>query len=196
MNEKYILDTNIIHFLEAEKLEERKDTINYNYDNKLNIERNNILISILSICEFESSKTASDNDKIVQDLQEAENFLYNKVARITISGNTPAYYAKIRYLYKKTYGGTSKSLGKHDIDFLIAATALEFDLVVVSNDKIFNRIRKILPEVFKWEDWSSMRDGIECVYESINTEKITEYIQKGFSINPQHFSTLQTFHLE
>ena len=102
MNKKYILDTNIIHFLEIKKPQERKDTINYNYDNKLNIERNNILISILSICEFESSKTSSDNDKIVQDLQEVENFLYDKVARITLSGNTPAYYAKIRSLYKKS----------------------------------------------------------------------------------------------
>jgi predicted nucleic acid-binding protein len=48
-----------------------------------------------------------------------------------------------------------RSLPKHNIDLMIAATAIESEAILVSNDKkMFELIQNIQSD-FKWEDWTS-----------------------------------------
>jgi len=53
---------------------------------------------------------------------------------------------------KKSTGIQNKANKKNDLDFLIAATAINHNAILVSNDTIFEKLIKLEPKI-KHENW-------------------------------------------
>ena len=63
-------------------------------------------------------------------------------------------FADIKERYRQEMQIGKKSLIKHNIDLIIAATAIENNAIVISNDhKIFRPFQDFYPS-FQWEDWT------------------------------------------
>ena len=55
--------------------------------------------------------------------------------------------------YRKDTGIQKKPLKKHDVDFILSSTAVEYDLIIVSNDTIFQKIQEIFNNL-QVENWT------------------------------------------
>ena len=64
-------------------------------------------------------------------------------------------FGKLKASYKTATGITTKDNKKNDLDFLIIATAINHDVILVSNDvKILDKLSKIEPKL-QYENWIS-----------------------------------------
>ncbi|MCK5535281.1 MAG: hypothetical protein KAI79_00565 [Bacteroidales bacterium] len=48
------------------------------------------------------------------------------------------YYGALKYGFQKSTGINRKAIKKHNIDIMIAATALDYDCILVAKDGIYN----------------------------------------------------------
>ena len=62
-------------------------------------------------------------------------------------------FGNLKAQYKKETGSKQNSWDQHNIDFMIASSALSEDFILVSNDKIFQHIQSLIPD-FKTENWA------------------------------------------
>lgn len=66
--------------------------------------------------------------------------------------HTAAFYGELRTLYEQGTGASKRETKRHTADFVLAATALEHDAVLVSGDRIFGNLRSIVP-VLRVQNW-------------------------------------------
>jgi hypothetical protein len=58
-------------------------------------------------------------------------------------------------MYKEKVGIGNKDIDRHNIDFILAASAITKRAVMVSNDSIFEKIKEIYPD-FLFENWTQL----------------------------------------
>ncbi|MCB1055054.1 MAG: type II toxin-antitoxin system VapC family toxin [Acidobacteria bacterium] len=63
-------------------------------------------------------------------------------------------YGELRSRYEQSVGSTSKAASRHTSDFLLAATALDLEAILVSGDQLFSKLRELEPQL-RVEDWRS-----------------------------------------
>jgi len=128
-----------------------------------------IYASILSIFEMEYGAAHATNPRLVEEARAAINFLKDQEAKkdtkevmiellpLTIMQAEIFGEIKEQFQKKKEEIGEKigkRSLPKHNIDLMIAATAIEIGATLVSNDKkMFELLQNVRCD-FKWEDWT------------------------------------------
>ncbi len=144
----YLLDTNVI-----------SDFYNIDADNHakivskmLELGNADVYVSLLTIYEFEyalancpdAKRTEIETTiaKIVRDFC----VLNLSVKQAKIFGNLKAQYKTLKQI-------NAENIKKHSIDLMIAATALDYDLTIVSADKIYNDVQSLRAD-FKLENWT------------------------------------------
>jgi len=117
-------------------------------------EEDEIYISILSIYELEFSLyNAKDNiiknkiKNLIADLKDIVNIL-------PLSPEAASYYGALKSGFQKSTGINRKAIKKHNIDIMIAATALDYDCILVAKDGIYNDHLALINKQLKIEDWT------------------------------------------
>ncbi len=140
---KHLLDSNIVtyiyqkssslHSLVSEKLLELSH-------------RDRVFVSILSLYEYEYGLSFADC-KIVDELQESKKTLLEIFEIMPLSVKGAEIFGKIKARYRQATGMSQKALERHNIDIMLAASAVSENAVLVSNDRIFERIQEIYPDL-------------------------------------------------
>ena len=72
-----------------------------------------------------------------------------------LSINGAEIFGEIKASYKRNSDKKLKKgiLEKHNVDFMIASSAIDYEAVLISNDKIFKQIQILFPKLML-EDWT------------------------------------------
>ncbi|MBT4937418.1 hypothetical protein HON22_05890 [Candidatus Peregrinibacteria bacterium] len=141
------------------------DTLSFYYDASRNPEhelvKNRALLltsqdtlqtSELVMCEFEYSFSNVQGEKkeilknTIQRIRD-DFEIYTKITH-EISHN----FGEIKVLLKEKYKTSRKNMKMHNIDILLASTAIANNCVLVGSDVNYKKIAKVVPE-FNYEDW-------------------------------------------
>jgi predicted nucleic acid-binding protein len=150
---KYLLDTNAVSSLTQEYAND--------YDKisaKAASLEGELTISILSIYEMEYGAFHADDPDIAHKAKLAIQLIKDE-DEITILPLTEAgakIFGEIKEQYRKEKGIGKKALQKHNVDLILAATAIEVEATYVSHDnkdRIFEILQNIRDD-FDWEDWT------------------------------------------
>jgi len=146
---KYLLDTNIISYLEKENTPEFKKIIT-----KLQkLENNDILsISMLTLFEYQTSISLVENAQIKEALVHKKSQLLKNYKVENLEFQQEVIFGELQRQYLDKTGGNIKGIKKHNIDFLIASQVIFKDMILVSNDNIFKTISEIRDD-FKYDNW-------------------------------------------
>jgi len=146
---KYILDTNIVSYF-TDDLSPLHTTIVKKISQLGN--QDNIYLSILTIYELEHGIASMNNDMAVK-FTETKNMMTENFEILPLSLKGPEIFGILKTGYRKQTGITKEAVKKHDIDFMIASSAIAENAILVSNDKIFNQFKNIHPK-FLLENWT------------------------------------------
>jgi len=145
---KYIFDTNVTSILG------RNQQVSYDLLDKLsNLPDEDIItVSVLTLYESNYGLKNSNNKEQKQEIINNINFIQKYFDVIPLDLKEMEIYADLKVAYKNHTGITKKDAKKNDIDLLIASSAIAENAVLVSNDKIFETLSEIEPNL-KFENW-------------------------------------------
>jgi predicted nucleic acid-binding protein len=157
--QKFLFDSNtVIAFTQKESIhyqEIASKIAGLNQDAKL-------YISILSIYEMEYGAAHAPTPAIAHKTRLAIQSLKTEseitILPLTLQG--AQIFGEIKELYRTVKQIGKKALQKHNVDLVIAATAIEHQATLVSHDnkdKIFELLDENRND-FEWEDWMSLWD--------------------------------------
>jgi predicted nucleic acid-binding protein len=147
---KYLLDTNILSYLEEQSSSFHARTKEHFF--RLSDE-DEIFIPILILYELRYSVSAAPPEK-TERLKALINSYLEQFPVMPITERGSEIFGDIKAKYRdKRPGINQKALDQHNIDFILASSAIAEDAVLVSNDKIFLAIKDIEPSL-KLENWA------------------------------------------
>lgn len=76
----------------------------------------------------------------------------NNFSILPLYDDASVLFARLKQFYRDTHGLSKDQMKKHNIDFLIAATAIRTDSVLVSTDSIYSVLMKAEPDL-RVENW-------------------------------------------
>lgn len=141
-----MLDTNIISYLE-------KNSPYYTQvSNKLSSlkDEDKLCISILSLYEI----VYGFHNSLAKENTNTIDFIKEHIEIVPLDLKEVDIFASLKSNYKQQTGIDKNSIKKHNVDFLIASSAIAENAILVSNDKIFESIAKIDPSL-RCENWAS-----------------------------------------
>jgi predicted nucleic acid-binding protein len=112
--------------------------------------------SILSIYEMEyGARHAKEQDMMIE-MKEAIQFVKDEFQIVPLTDNGAKIFADLKEQYKEKKGLGKKAIIKHNVDLMIAATAIEIEAVLITNDTkdTIPTIIKACRSDFEWEDWT------------------------------------------
>ena len=143
----FLLDTNAIIHLSRKEAEHHEKIKAKMLEKALQVDMR-ISISIVSLYELEYGMAHTDNEEIIFESRRIIESIKND-QEITIFSLTEVgaeIFGKIKEQYRKEKSIGKKALQKHNIDLIIAATAIEADATLVSQDnrdKIFEILKSV-----------------------------------------------------
>jgi len=112
--------------------------------------------SILSIYEMEYGVLHAKEQNIIAEMKEAIQFVKDEFQIVPLTDNGAKIFADIKEQYREKKDLGKKALIKHNVDLMIAATAIEIEAVLITNDTkdAIPIIIKACRSDFEWEDWT------------------------------------------
>jgi len=111
-----------------------------------------LCISILTIFELEYRLSAASQE-IAQKLQSIKREVLNTYRVLPLSLPISETYGKLKASYRSYTRAKPKSMKGHTVDIILAATALQHQGVIVSNDRIFVTLQTLDPKL-RLENWA------------------------------------------
>jgi predicted nucleic acid-binding protein len=165
MNKKYfLLDTNSLSSLTKsqdthhEKLISKLDALNDDVE---------LYASIISLYEMEYGAFHAKEPELIQEAREAiqyikdadENEDENRIKLCNLTKKGAKIFGEIKEQFQKKKEEIGEKIGKrslpkHNVDLIIAATAIELEATLISNDKKMFELLQNIQSDFKWEDWT------------------------------------------
>jgi predicted nucleic acid-binding protein len=147
---KYVLDTNIVSYSIN-----RRSPFHHHVTGRLSRLSGNdeVCISVLTFYEAEYGvlSVPIEHQERVAKAREMMLRLFEILPVPTLGAES---FGRIKLAYRKKTGIPQKLLDRHNIDFILASSAIAENAVLVSNDQIFAAIREIEPAL-KWENWAA-----------------------------------------
>ncbi|MCK4761510.1 MAG: type II toxin-antitoxin system VapC family toxin [Candidatus Aminicenantes bacterium] len=112
-----------------------------------------VCMSIISIYEYYYGVFNAPDKRLAEELRRAKDTLVQLFKILPLSLEGAERYGKIKAEYKKRTGTTRVGMRRHNVDIILAGTALEQDAVIVSQDKIFSRIQEF-EQRLQVENWA------------------------------------------
>ncbi len=150
MQKTYLLDTNIISYL-TDSNSPHKDKIK----NKLLSLSENDVVSVSIVTLYELSYGLNTFDAKNEHKYIFENgieFIKEYLEIYPLDVNEIDIFGNLKAKYKKATGIPKTAIKKNDLDFLIVATAINHDAILVSNDTIFSKLIELEANI-KHENW-------------------------------------------
>ena len=149
MQTTYLLDTNIISYL-TDPNSPHKDKIK---NKLLSLSEDDIVsVSIITLYELSYGLSTITNSKNKAIFESGIEFIKEYLDIYPLDINEIDIFGMLKSQYKKSTGIAKTAIKKNDLDFLIVATAINRNAVLVSNDAIFNKIIELEPNI-KHENW-------------------------------------------
>ncbi|MBI2566398.1 MAG: type II toxin-antitoxin system VapC family toxin [Candidatus Schekmanbacteria bacterium] len=101
-----------------------------------------LCISILTHCELEYSYDNSP-DSMKQKLRKQIDHILRSFSILPLDGQVARYFAELKSGLKNLRLIDRANIRRHNIDFLIAATALDQSCVLVSHDAVYQDLAQI-----------------------------------------------------
>jgi predicted nucleic acid-binding protein len=153
---KYLLDTNIPVYLEIPDSPFHNPVKESFYQLQ---DEDQLFVSVLSLYELyygvALNKKEGDDQSAAQLTMVIEE-IKKRFTILPLSGKEASIFGEIKARYKersKEKEEKKETIKKHDVDFILAGLAIEYDLIVVSNDNIFQKIKELFPNL-KIENWT------------------------------------------
>ncbi|MBV6340585.1 type II toxin-antitoxin system VapC family toxin [Candidatus Magnetobacterium casense] len=144
-----MLDTNIVAYMEdifslfhkpaIKKLSEIPDT-------------SIIYVSLLTLYEIEYGIALLGRDKS-NILSVLKKSVKNNFPILPLTEKSTEIFGDIKAAYKTNVGISEKSIERHNIDFILAASSIAEKCILVSNDTIFTTLTTICSD-FAHENWA------------------------------------------
>jgi len=145
----YLLDTNIISYL-TDSNSPHKDKIK---EKLLLLSEDDIVsVSIITLYELSYGLNTLTDSKNKAIFQTGIEFIKEYLEIYPLDVSEIEIFGMLKAHYKKSTGITKTAIKKNDLDFLIAATAINHSAILVSNDTIFHKIIELEPKL-KYENW-------------------------------------------
>lgn len=148
--EKYLLDTNIVTYLYQKSYPMhavvKEHLLNLPHEHE-------VYVSVLSIYELEYGASVTENNRIKDMFNSMKDSVRQKFKMLPLPADGSAIFGFLKARYAKHTGIAKGAAKRHDIDFMLAASAITEGAVMVSNDRIFEQIKNIYPE-FLYENWA------------------------------------------
>ena len=145
---RYILDTNIVSDLQTDTevgskiLEKLK---NLDADDE-------VLVSIIVLYELVYGLNNISDEKQKEAVEQGISFIKKYLSIIPLDMKEIDIFANLKTKYKKATGINKNAIKRHNLDLLIASTAIVMDAIIVSDDGIFEKLMEIEP-LLKYENW-------------------------------------------
>lgn len=146
---KYLLDTNIVVYLENKQSPYHQ--IVTNRLSKLS-EDDNVYISLLTFYELYYGISKAPFEYI-QSMRIFINSIESRFITLSLTKQGAEIFGEIKTKYHEKTGIGEKELSRHNIDFIIASTAIKENATLVSNDNIFKHISEFRNDL-KLENWT------------------------------------------
>jgi predicted nucleic acid-binding protein len=149
---KYLFDSNIVSYLQDsespfyEAVSEKLELLNNDDE---------VMISILTLYEHQYGMSYADDRQLKERLEKVKNTILQLFYIMPLSINGAEIFGEIKASYKRNSDKKLKKgiLEKHNVDFMIASSAIDYEAVLISNDKIFKQIQILFPKLML-EDWT------------------------------------------
>jgi predicted nucleic acid-binding protein len=121
-------------------------------------------LSILSLYEIEYGFSHGDKAQLAEKIRRTRQEFLAVIELLPLTQRGAETFGKLKATYRRWLleekklknKVLSKTLDFHNVDFIIASSALEQEAVLVSNDTIFLTLEKIYPDL-KVENWANAR---------------------------------------
>ena len=153
MNRKFLFDTNALSSLTIEGNDGHEKILSKM--SELN-DNDKLFTSILSIYEMEYGMRHAKDESLIQQMKLAIESVKNEFQIVPLTEIGAKIFADIKEQYRDQKNIGKKALIKHNIDLMIAATAIEIGAILITNDtkdKIPAIIKSFQTD-FEWEDWT------------------------------------------
>lgn len=148
---KYLLDSDTI----AAVFDPKSPFFNYTKRQLAQLTKDDALyISILSIYELEFSLHNTDDETITHKIKTLIDKLQQLFEILPLSSQGARYYGALKAEFKQSTGINRKAIKKHNIDMMIAATALDQECILVAKDTIYKNHLIAFNEKLIVEDWT------------------------------------------
>ncbi len=147
---KYLLDSDIITFLYDNERKDYHDAVHRKIS-QLN-DGDELCVSVLALHELEYSFCNAPDDKKERIRQMITSILTDFDAILPINTETAPIFGKLKADLKRMKNLTRKEMRKHNIDLMLASTAIHFSSILVGVDAIYRDIAR-LHEQFRIENW-------------------------------------------
>ncbi|MEM6406003.1 MAG: PIN domain-containing protein [Pseudomonadota bacterium] len=145
----YLLDTNTISYLSEqdspyfEQVSSRLKRTGYD---------DRFFASILSFYELKHGYFCSQSAENKSRFLGFTNTIETLFSVVPLSLQGADLFGQLKQQYQSQTGITKNAIKRHDIDFMLASTAIAESIVLVSNDHIFENIQ-LLRDDFQLENW-------------------------------------------
>ena len=146
----YVLDSDILDFLDDQSCDQYAACMN-----KLSqlSENDEVCVSILTIYELDYSIAAAANPSLALGVTNHKEEILNDFLLLSLTLGGSQIYGDLKAKYKLHSQAKSKRMKGHTVDMILAATALDHDAILVSNDHLFSILQSIEPKL-KVENWA------------------------------------------
>lgn len=148
---KFLLDTNIIAYLHH-KTSAFGSSIKKHLAGLGNDDI--VCVSALTIYEISYGESLTVDPEIQKIFQRMKQTIRMNFLVLPIAENGAEIFARLKSDYGRRTGITKDAAKRHDIDFLLASTAIVHDAVLVSNDRLFEKLNELCPELM-FENWTT-----------------------------------------
>ena len=146
---KYLLDTNIASYF-ADDFSPFHSAVVEKLSNLGNHE--SVYLSMLTIYEFQYG-IACANSVLSEKFSNTQNTMTRIFDIMNLSEEGAEVFGEMKLKYRIETGISQKAIKQHNIDLMLASTAISENAVLVSNDRIFEQIQNIYPNLLL-ENWT------------------------------------------
>lgn len=140
---RYLIDINIVSYLADiespfhEKVQTRFKAL---------AKDDEISLSVLGLYEFYYSLSRANNS-IDPDILRTKEKVFATFPIVPLSDTGGKIFGELKTTYQNHYGLPRTALARDSVDLMIASSALEAGLVLVSHDQVFLKIQVIQPSL-------------------------------------------------
>ena len=151
---KYLLDTNIVMYLEDKTLpqyttlQEQAALLLSNNDE--------VYLPLLVLHELHYW-VASARPEIKERFSAVLTSIKNRFPVLPLTEKGADAFGVLKAKYKKQTGINKKFLERHNVDFILASSAVAENAILVSNDKLFKTLAEMHTD-FRCENWTISDD--------------------------------------
>ena len=146
---KYLLDSDILTAMEDTDSDRHKKVVR-----RISAlsDDDEVCLSLITMYEYSFGIANAPDKTLAESLSRAKSTLLQLFHVLPLSLVGADVYGKLKAGYRGHTGCSRQDLRRHNVDMILASTAMEHGAVLVSADQIFAKIREYAPDL-RVENW-------------------------------------------